>query len=278
MIAMTKRYKDEETRSPEEQDAAFSAYLRERMHPDHVSMPRPSPELLARLAKIPQENPEKPRFSWRRLLLASLPPTLGIAALAAFWFFQSPDVTAPLLQPQPRDAGAKAISLKPQTGDPAGDYIAKGSLWRVLYAHQKDDGTTSSASLMRDGITLYSGDLVQWNYDIPTQRYVLFVGMNQDGQIYPMLPAKEDAEAFLLSSGKGAFPQEDGKAASFRLDRYVGAERFFVIQKKESFSYSVVKAALQQGWKEAKGDLRKLKPDIHGAEIESIFFKKASRE
>jgi hypothetical protein len=278
MIAMTKRYKDEETRSPEEQDAAFSAYLRERMHPDHVSMPRPSPELLARLAKIPQENPAKPRFSWRRLLLASLPPTLGIAALAAFWFFQSPDVTAPLLQPQTRDAGAKVVSLEPQTTDPAGLYVAKGASWRVLYAHQKDDGTTSPASLMRDGSTLYPGDLVQWTYNISTQRYVFFVGMNREGQIYPMLPAKEDAEAFLLSSGKGAFPQENGKAASFRLDRYVGAERFFVIQKKEPFSYAVVKAALQQAWKEARGDLRKLKPSLHNAEIESIFFKKAARE
>ncbi len=167
--------------------------------------------------------------------------------------------------------------LRRMAASPSG-LVAKGTLWEPLYAHQRGAGLPRQSRILRDGVVLYPGDLVQWSYKISAPVYVFLVGMNRDGEVYPLLPQPPEPSAIRLERLQGSLPQADGEARAFRLDHYIGAERFFVFQSSKPFSFQEVKRELLSAWEISQKKIEKMVLVSTVWSIYTVYFVKKARE
>lgn len=192
----------------------------------------PPPELFARLHQIPEEHPQR-RAGWRWLWGAMVPLMASTAVvLLAIW--------PPSIETK-QDAG-----LRP-----------KGESWRALYAHKKSTTSQVLSQELRDGVVLHPGDLLQFTY-ASGARYAMLVGANEKGELYQLYPRGGNL-AVRLNKTRGALPQEAGRSGSFRLDGYIGWERFYVLTRMTSFSFGEVRSSFRTMWLTGKHDLRTLR-------------------
>jgi len=313
MIVVKKQDKIEDVKASKE--AEFSDFLREAMQDPAFGVPRPSADLQQRLRAIPQQHP---RSASRSLTMwAALFPTAGVAAVLVFLFLGQPPIdpmtSTPSMLPPPIPPPTQRIShppvvrrdtlptlrrveppvvrrdtpptlrrieppvLRRMAASPSG-LVAKGTLWEPLYAHQRGAGLPRQSRILRDGVVLYPGDLVQWSYKISAPVYVFLVGMNRDGEVYPLLPQPPEPSAIRLERLQGSLPQADGEARAFRLDHYIGAERFFVFQSSKPFSFQEVKRELLSAWEISQKKIEKMVLVSTVWSIYTVYFVKKARE
>ena len=187
---------------------------------------------IEKLLALPSSSSWIANIQWGPLVLRWGPLT-ALASLMALVWMSWPSNTQPIL-------------------------IPKGNLWRILYAHeQAEPGAQLQTQELKNGTRLYPKDMIQFAYKIDKPTYVLIVGMNDQGTIYPLVQ-EASGGSLLLKPGKGAFPRQRGSVKSFRLDRYIGQERFFVVSSLKPFRYARLKQALHTHWNKQSRNLRAL--------------------
>ncbi len=85
-------------------------------------------------------------------------------------------------------------------------------------------------------------DLVQFVYEVPGPRYVMIAGINQRGEVFLLYHVQE--KSVKVSRLQGSLPQGE----SFRMDNYVGLERYFLVASTKPFAWSSLKQALLRSW------------------------------
>lgn len=302
MIVMKKKNDQKEEQREKEStlsEKEFSALLKEAMQDQAFGVPRPAEDFQRRLQMIPEQYP---RTSRKRAWFFALFPAAGVAVVWVFLFFGQPPLGSLSLDPQKVTHGEplqvlptplspvvrprpyppiqrRAMSPPlPRQADVPSPLVAKGTLWEPLYAHQTQGKKTQRSHVLRDGAVLHPGDLVQWTYKSSALSYVFLVGMNQQGEIYPLLPRSPKQPALRLAQSQGSLPQVDGEVRAFRLDRYVGVERFFVFQADKSFSFEDVKRELLDAWEKSQQILEKMVLVSRFWSIYSVYFVKKVRE
>lgn len=206
-----------------------------------VDQHTPPPELFHRLHQIPIKHPRKPTF--RLGWLAMLAPVSAMALFAFMWW--SPNLRS-LWTQAPED-----IKLPPTLEQ-------KGSYWQALYAHYRSGGKAIKTRELHNRTVLYPGDLLQFTYKLRTRGFVFIVGVTEDGTLYPLHPRKSQ-HAAPIERGKGLLPCQGSRCGAVRLDRYIGLERFFVLESGRPFTLQEVRRALTLDWSDASRDLHKLK-------------------
>jgi len=127
--------------------------------------------------------------------------------------------------------------------------IAKGVSWRILCAQPRQGKTKGMlAQELKPGQRLRPGALVQFEYRTSQPIYALIVGINQTGQVYPLVQRK-DGHSIRLSRGSGVLPRQGGQARAFKLDRYIGQERFLIAYAARAFTYEALRSAIRRVWK-----------------------------
>lgn len=275
---MAKKHTYEEESLSPEIDKDFFSKLKTQLQEEASSI-QPSQRLLDRLQMIPQNQPLPPPkhqqiFRW-------LGSFAGACTVLMFLFLSQP-IQQETQRTKPRPNPTKPHAPPPLHREnaltaPKGPIIlvAKGSLWTPFFARGNQPQPTPR--VLRDGTVLYPNDLVQWSYRLGNPMFVFLVGMNQEGELYPMLPPKESSEALRIKAGKGALPQDNGQRRSFRLDRYLGKERFFVFQSSRPFSFQEIKNFLIPRWIKENKDIKKISIDSKRWSIYSVFFIKKER-
>lgn len=200
---------------------------------------------IAPLLKIPEKHPHP--ALWNRWLLWLFPALASISVLFV-------------------------LNRTQQKPDPI--FVPKGDLWQVLYAHGNEHSDQSILTYeLKDHAVLYPGDLVQFTYQTKQATYVMIVGMNQKGIVYPLVMSA-DKKSLFIQPGKGAFPQNKGIARSFRLDQYIGKERFFIVRSRKALTFQSVQESLRKAWTKAGKNLSHVTKIPAPWSIMTVFFTK----
>lgn len=154
--------------------------------------------------------------------------------------------------------------------------VPKGTLWRILYARPRRGKTKGMlAHELKQGQRLRPGDMVQFVYQTPKPVHTLIIGINQRGEIYPLIPSKA-GKSILLPKGSGVLPQQKGRASAFLLDHYIGHECFLIITAARPLSYKALRNAVGKMWRE-NPRLQRLQKLPGDWEVTAIVFVKVPR-
>ncbi|TNE44378.1 MAG: DUF4384 domain-containing protein [Deltaproteobacteria bacterium] len=213
-----------------------------------------SPNLLARLHRLPDEHPHSNDSSshegfaglWFWRVFAGL--STACVVLFGVWVLRSTSTSDSIFTP-------------------------KGFHWNMLYAHThgSSKGTLSTCKA-RNGEVLHPDDVVQFTYKLSKPAYVVVAGLTQKGDIYPLVLGqnKQSAKA---EAGKGVFPRRGARVKSFQLDGYLGFERFFFIVSSKPVAWNTIKGFLSKAWSQQK-DVRRLRPASKQWKVESVWIHK----
>ena len=202
------------------------------------------------LTQVPQQESYLKTFLSRakKLMYWSTLPALGAAILLLVqltWFEK---------KAQPKQTGLKKAPFgKRQTHTTR--YIPKGTTFEIkmFYArHNKKGSYGQTQQLQKSGATFFPNDELQFAYQTKKPTHTMIVGINDKGEVYTLFVGK-NGESTLLKKGSGTL---SNSGRSFRLDDYVGQERFYVLYANKSFNWKVIKHSLLSSWNKSNKNIK----------------------
>ena len=123
----------------------------------------------------------------------------------------------------------------------------KGIHFKMLHSRRLKSGTFSPSKATKSGIVLVAGDLLQFTYHFPKRLHLIIGGINQQGETFPLVVSKK-GESIQPKSLKGAFPN----SRAFKLDKYIGKERYFAVSSPKAFTWKALQKILKKRWQKDK--------------------------
>ncbi|TNE52563.1 MAG: hypothetical protein EP343_00075 [Deltaproteobacteria bacterium] len=114
-------------------------------------------------------------------------------------------------------------------------------------------------------------DLVQFVYEVPGPRYVMIAGINQQGEVFLLYHVQE--KSVKVSRLQGSLPQGE----SFRMDNYVGLERYFLVASTKPFAWSSLKQALLRTWSKQGKSLSRFRTLAGPWQVMSFLIEKKAK-
>ncbi|MEM1009969.1 MAG: zf-HC2 domain-containing protein [Myxococcota bacterium] len=132
--------------------------------------------------------------------------------------------------------------------------VAKGTMFRMLYSKPKSNGRGyTKTHVLKDGMILSPRDLVQFTYTLPYEAHLMIVGLNREGEVFPVLTKQQSS--LVQPAGTMVYPQ----AGSFTMDDYLGEEKYFLFVQKAAFSFQQIRRLLKKRYKRAQGRLQSIR-------------------
>lgn len=206
--------------------------------------------------------------------LAQVQQTSWFSSLAqlfsqrAIWVTAFAAVLAVIVLPRTSWFGESFRSKLPVVPSPL---VAKGLNIKMLHTLREEPHRFSQTYVTRSGTKLAQGDLIQFTYVFPSRLHVLLGGMNQQGELFPLVVSKT-GQSVQVKSKAGAFPERK----SFKLDNYLGQERYFFVVSTKPFAWHTIKAKLTKSWQKHK-DLQRSFSLPKPWQISSFFIVKTKR-